>query len=398
MNLVKKNASLLGLISFLSEFRLYAAIAVLYFTEITGSMTLGMGVFSVTMLSSALLELPTGILSDVVGRKKTIVLGTMASLISIILYSSVRNIFWLMAGAVFEGLSIALFSGNNEAFLYDHLKSAGREEEYKTFLGRISSMAHIALSVSTLAGSLMLLFGTYTLVFALSIIPRALSLVAALLLDEPKAIGGDRISPWRHLMESLNEVRKSRRLLRLLAADSISEGAGEAAYQFRAAFIQMVWPVWAIGIVGTVGDVGAAFSFWISGKWIKRKGYKRVILLSKLYSLVSNTAAFLMKNVFSHILLTSNSLFYGVMSVTQNDMSQKLFTDRHRASMGSIKSFTASLTYALLAVVIGWIADGFGVVTALVSFQAFGVLSLMIYMSLFKEDEKRSYETEKGGV
>lgn len=79
MNLVKKNASLLGLISFLSEFRLYAAIAVLYFTEITGSMTLGMGVFSVTMLSSALLELPTGILSDVVGRKKTIVLGTMAS-------------------------------------------------------------------------------------------------------------------------------------------------------------------------------------------------------------------------------------------------------------------------------------------------------------------------------
>lgn len=50
-----------------------------------------------------------------------------------------------------------------------------------------------------------------------------------------------------------------------------------------------------------------------------------------------------------------------------------------RASMGSIKSFAESLTYALLAMVIGWIADGFGVVPALVSFQVFGVLSLMIY-------------------
>ena len=33
----------------------------------------------------------------------------------------------------------------------------------------------------------------------------------------------------------------------LVAADSLSGGAGEAAYQFRATFIAMVWSEWAIG-------------------------------------------------------------------------------------------------------------------------------------------------------
>ncbi|SHJ52770.1 MFS transporter [Thermoclostridium caenicola] len=384
---IKKNAFLLGLIHFLSEFRLYAAVAVLYFTEISGSMMLGMGVFSVAMLSGAVLELPTGILSDLVGRRRTIVLGAAASLISIMLYSVGKGILWLMAAAVFEGLSQALFSGNNEAFLYGHLKSAGREEEYKAFLGKILSMAHIALSVSALIGSLMLIFGTYAMLFRLSIIPRALGLAAALFLDEPETTDRDRKSPWHHLRESLWEVCRNSKLLRIFIADSLSDGAGEAAYQFRASFLKMVWPVWAIGLAGTLGDVLAAFSFWISERWIDRKGYKGVILVGKLYSIISNVAAFLMRNVFSPVLLTTNALFYGVTGVARSDMSQKLFTDRHRASMGSIKSFAGSLVYALLAVVIGGVADRFGVIAALVSFQIFGVVSLAIYMNLFKTDE-----------
>ena len=173
--------------------------------------------------------------------------------------------------------------------------------------------------------------------------------------------------------------------MKLVAADSLSGGAGEAAYQFRATFIAMVWSEWAIGIAGTLGDVFAAFSFWISEKWINRKGSKWIILMGKAYSMILNVVSFILGNVFSPILLTSNALFYGAMQVAKNDMSQKLFTDRNRASMGSIKSLTESLAGAVLAVLIGWLGDRFGVVPALVSFQVFGVISLLIYIFLFKK-------------
>lgn len=384
--LLKKNIFLLGLINFLTEFKLYAAIIILYFTEVTGSMTLGMGVLSLSMLSASLLELPTGVLSDTIGRKKTIVIGVCASFISIVLYATGFSAFWLFAGAVLEGLSVALFSGNNDAFLYDHLKCQNCEHSYKAYLGKTSSMTHIALSVSTLAGSLMLLLGSYSFVFLLTIIPKALCVGTALLLNEPRTMADKKpTSPWKHLIESMREVYQNKKLMKLVAADSLSGGAGEAAYQFRAAFIAMVWPAWAIGLAGTLGDVFAAFSFWFSEKWINRKGSKWVLLMGKTYSLIVNVVSFLLGNVYSPILLTSNALFYGAMHVARNDMAQGLFTDRSRATMGSVKSLTESLTGALLALLIGWLGDRFGVVPALVFFQVFSVISLLIYMFLFKE-------------
>lgn len=387
---LKKNVFLLGSINFLTEFKLYAAIIILYFTEVTGSMTLGMGVLSLSMLSASLLELPTGVLSDILGRKKTIIIGTSASFISIVLYATGISTFWLFAGAVLEGLSIALFSGNNDAFLYDHLKSQNDEQSYKAYLGKTSSMTHIAPSASTLAGSLMLLSGSYSLVFRLTVIPKALCVAAALLLDEPKAMGNkEPISPWKHLVESIREVYQNKKLIRLVAADSLSGGAGEAAYQFRSTFIAMVWPTWAIGLAGTLGDLLAAFSFWISEKWINRRGSKWILLMGKSCSLVVSVVSFILANIFSPILLTSNALFYGVMSVAQNDMAQKLFTDRNRASMGSVKSLTESLTGAILAVFIGWLGDRLGVVPALVCFQGFGVISLLIYAFLFNSKDMR---------
>ena len=43
--------------------------AILYFAHVTGSYVLGMSIFSVAYVSSAIFEVPTGIVSDLVGRK-----------------------------------------------------------------------------------------------------------------------------------------------------------------------------------------------------------------------------------------------------------------------------------------------------------------------------------------
>lgn len=66
----KKNIYLIGILNFLMEFKLYGAIEILYFQKISGSIIKSMSVFSIVMISSALLEIPTGILSDKIGRKK----------------------------------------------------------------------------------------------------------------------------------------------------------------------------------------------------------------------------------------------------------------------------------------------------------------------------------------
>src|SRR5690348_13401937 len=99
---IHKNIRLLGWFNFLLDFRLYGPIIILYFTQVSGSFALGMSVFSITMLASAIFEVPTGVFSDKIGRKKTIVCGSIASVISVALYAVGGTYGMLVAGAIFE--------------------------------------------------------------------------------------------------------------------------------------------------------------------------------------------------------------------------------------------------------------------------------------------------------
>lgn len=141
---IEKNVLLLGVLNFLMEFKLYGAIAILYFTSITNSITLGMSIFSIGMLSTAILEIPTGAISDKMGRKPTIILGTVVSFLYVLLYAIGNQYYILALGAIFEGLERALFSGNNEALLYDTLKQLKKEEQYHKYLGKTNSMYYLA--------------------------------------------------------------------------------------------------------------------------------------------------------------------------------------------------------------------------------------------------------------
>ena len=78
-----KNIKLLALFNFFTDFHLFSAILIIYFAQVTGSYALGMSLFSVAMVSSALFEVPTGVFSDYIGRKKTMILGAMCAVLSI---------------------------------------------------------------------------------------------------------------------------------------------------------------------------------------------------------------------------------------------------------------------------------------------------------------------------
>lgn len=109
-NVIKKNTLLLGLIGFLTEFKLYAAVLALYFSEVTGSMALGMSVFSVSMLATTVLELPSGLASDTMGRKQTLIWGVISSLAYTVCYAIGQNIavfIWELCSKVSQLLFLA---------------------------------------------------------------------------------------------------------------------------------------------------------------------------------------------------------------------------------------------------------------------------------------------------
>src|SRR5258706_7065626 len=109
-DIVRRNVRLLPWFNFCSDFRIYNAIAVIYFAHVSGSYALGIGVFSIAKLSSAIFEVPTGIFSDFLGRKLTLALGQLASVLSIASYAVAGSFGVLAIGGVRARLSLSLLS------------------------------------------------------------------------------------------------------------------------------------------------------------------------------------------------------------------------------------------------------------------------------------------------
>ena len=110
----KLNLKLINIITFLNSFRLYDGIMAIYIGKVSGSYALALFYLSVMNLSSSLLELPTGLLSDRIGRKKTIILSLFFTTLSNIMLLFIESNLILYSSAILNGLSLSLINANGE--------------------------------------------------------------------------------------------------------------------------------------------------------------------------------------------------------------------------------------------------------------------------------------------
>lgn len=381
-----KNIKLLAWFNFFTDFSFFSPIAIIYYTRITGSFALGMSIFSVTMVSSAIFEVPTGIFSDYIGRKNTMILGAICAALAIIFYALGFSYIWLVVGALLEGLSRSFFSGNNEAFLYDTLRESNSEKEYHDYLGKTSSTFQLGLAISAGIGSIIAQF-SFPLAVWLTFVPKTICVIIGLFFVEPKSFEKSVANIFYHLKESLNHFLRNKKL-RLLSISSIySYSLSESSYQFRAAFVNTVWPVWAIGFASVLSNIGATIGFYFSGKVIKRFGELKTLIAGSIYGKIANIVALVFPTVASPVIMTTNSMFFGTGTVAESSLLQKEFTHEQRATMGSLNSLASSIAFGIVAIILGFIADKIGPAKALILTTLLGIPTILIYLKLFKDDK-----------
>lgn len=366
------------------NFVLWAPLAIIYFSKVTGSYALGLSIFSVVQITAALFELPTGILSDFVGRRKTMIFGAISYVFAFVLYA-IGQFYWvLVLGAILEGLARSFYSGNNEALLYDSLKEENKTEELASVMGKIGSMSQWGLAVSGLLGGFVASW-SLSFVMWLAVVPQIICLVLAWMIQDGGKVKNDNGNIYAHLKESVNNFLKNERLRLLSLSDILGFGMGESMYLFRAAFVASIWPVWAIGIAQVLSNIGAAISFRFAGEWIKK--YKAIVwlLVGGIYSRVIYLFALIIPTTLSPALMASTSLFFGVGIVAKSSLLQVEFSDKQRATMGSLNSFAGSIFFALFAFCLGLLADLSTPRTAMIVVTFLQFITVWIQWRLFKK-------------
>ncbi len=382
---VSRNIPLLAWFNFLLDFRLYAPVMVIYFEQITGSYLLAMSILSLIMLSSALLEVPTGIFSDRIGRRRTVIFGAFASLASVTCYAIGGTYSVLVIGAIFEGLGRSLFSGNNDALLHDTLAESGQQGDYQTYLGRVSSAYQVALATSAVLGGVLAAI-SFPLVMWLSVLPKVIMVGMSFRFVEPQIHTEQAGNVFAHLREALHHIANNPRLRLLSIGQIIAFAIGEASFMFRTVFIEMLWPLWAIGLARTISNVTAAISFYFAGWLLKRFGQRRLMFGGIVISELINLTALFMASVISPAMMGVTSIFFGVNMVSMNGLMQREFTDAQRSTMGSLTAFGGSLLYAVVAVGLGWLADRIGVRSALIITTLLSFTPVIFLWFAFRRD------------
>ena len=388
---LQRNIPLLAWNAFFAELRLYYPVAVLAFQTVAGSFAEAMSVFAVMSISQALLEIPTGIFSDKIGRRMTLIVGAAAEVLGAICISLAMSVSWglwlLYAAALSIGFANAMFSGNNDALVYETLLTFRRTQETSKMIGRVSSMGQTALAISGVLASYCLLSGmSYQNLMVLSLFPVAISFIFTLFIVEPPQHEIKEPQTLTHMKQALKLIVTNNRLRWLAIASAVKSGLGQTAHVFAPGFIESVWPSWMTPLYRTGQNGLGAIGFWFAGYVTRRFGLMKSLLGATIYSYGASFVAYITTTAFSPILMLTTQLSYAVGLTADSALKQENFSKAQRSTMGSIISFAGSLVGGIGSILAGVLADHLGPGDALLILLLITVPTAGIYFRLYKKE------------
>ncbi|MGD9637912.1 MAG: MFS transporter [Alphaproteobacteria bacterium] len=357
---IRRNITLIPIFNFFTELRFFGIIELLFFAEITKSYTLAMSIFTIGLFAVSIFEVPTGILSDKMGRKLTIVASTIFDIFGFISYGlgGVYQSYWLLAlGGVLQGVAQSFYSGTGEALLYETLVDLRKKNKYHEVYGKTSSIFQISLAVSALCGAGIAYLTSYLFVVWLSLIPQIICLFTALSFVEPKKRTNNQENVFKHLKEAFNLFLKNKKLRFISIASILSYSFGDASHSFQIVFFNTLVPTWVIGIARTLKQLGGALSFWFAGAIINKLGHGKVLIGGNILMEFFGLIAIACNSALSPFLFATNNLFYGATSTSKMQLMQNEFSDTQRATMGSLISFVGNIMFGIVSMMLGYVAD-----------------------------------------
>jgi MFS family permease len=110
---------------------------------------------AVGFVTQLILELPTGALADLIGRKKTVILAYIVDAVQYIGMAFATTLPQFILLSIVSGTAEALRSGSLEAIVYDSLKQDKREGDYKKVMSAQGIRFQLGLMISTALGGFM---------------------------------------------------------------------------------------------------------------------------------------------------------------------------------------------------------------------------------------------------
>ena len=341
---------------FLGDFLPIAPILVLYYTVNGLSSTQIFTIQAVFHLAVLVLEVPSGYLADVIGRRRTLALGALFFPLGLAFYAAGRSFAAFVAAEVLLAVSVGMRSGCDSALLFDSLKQLGREDEYKRVEGRAALVSRIGTAVSSVAG------GALAAVFlrlpflvnvgtALAMTPAALSLV------EPERDRRRSPNPaldilriCRHCLREA-AIRPGAELCGLIMASNLT-----ALWAYFLVYRDLGIAVGWLGVLFAVFQLAGAAGSGLSHAASARFG-GRAVLAAALLSPAFMAALGLWPRLALSPLVPANAFLWNLAHPVLLEKLNRAVGSDVRATVLSLASMAGSVAFIVLSPLFGLLVD-----------------------------------------
>ena len=328
-------------------------------------------------LSVAVLEIPSGYMADIIGRKKSLIAGAILGALGYFVYSVSSDFNGFLVAEMVLGLGGSFISGSDSAMLYDSLAGMRKEQKYLQLEGRITSLGNFAETIAAVCGGLIAAALSYRSVYIFQTVVALMAVPAAFLLVEPAREKVASTPGIRHILAVCKESLLVNHKLSstLLLSSLIGTCTLCMAWTAQVYFVHMgltenaITPLW-VGLNLTVAVVAA-----IASTVIDKIGRKTAILLIVIFIPSSYILLSTLPLIPAIIMLF---MFYGVRGYATpllKDLANMHCDSATRATVLSIRNMIIRIGFAMLGPFIGSLSANYSLQHAL---MVSGVILLLL--------------------
>ncbi len=369
------------LFHFFLNFQLWWPIWVIYLTEKRGLTLSQVTLIDVPFWGSMIfLQVPAAAIADRYGRKPTLIAAAASFAIAITIFGLAASFWLILFSYLIWGMAFSLLFGTESAFIYDTLKSLGREDEYPRIYGRGWAVATTAALGGTLLGAPVAAATDLSFPIILSGGVAAVAALVAITFREPRL--EDRHTPtYGQILRDSARLVRQRPAVRygILFFGLVTVGTIAPVFFFQIFLVNHDIGVGQLGLWQTparlAGIVGAlAAARIIAGLGERRTFYLMPVALAGSYALLA-----LWDSVYAQVVFPVMNFVIVLSQPTITTYLNQRVPSEQRATVISLTNLVRSLILIPSAPLLGLLADE---VSLSAAFWAGGIIIAVLGLPL----------------
>jgi len=391
---------------FLKNLRFFDPFIILFFREMGFSFLQIGTLFAIREIATNILEIPTGVVADSYGRRKSMVMSFLSYILSFLIFYFFPSFFYYTLAMLMFALGEAFRTGTHKAMILEYLQVNNMQESKVEYYGHTRASSQLGSALSALiAAAIVFYVGSYRIVFLASVIPYIANLF--LMLSYPKELDGlierektgnalkDSMVQIVNTLKSFAAIFKNPRFLKIL----INSSSFDSVFKTVKDYIQPILQSLALSLpvlllladsqrVALITGIVYSLLYLLTSFASSRAGLVRRIIpslprainltfiLGALFIIATGLLLFSGFTVISVVLFILFYMLHNLRRPLSIGYISELISNKVMATGLSGESQLKAILVALLAPVMGSIADALGIGPALL---IMGFLLLILF-------------------